>query len=171
MLSELFLSGEQQYSCTSCTFSLNSELSLRRHVRDVHLGQDKGTICQVCGRQLKRRESMKRHLQVRVLNLWFPLKKYNVPWWDTSSKFCVKRGMPVVRMTINHRLHCTQMWLYSQTVHNMKDSDEEPILCSTCGKVFREKSSLNKHNREVHTSRLSGKLFSFKNSIGGHFLK
>ena len=53
----------------------------------------------------------------------------------------------------------------------MKDNDEEPILCSICGKVFREKSSLNKHNREVHTSRLSGELFSSRNSIGGHFLK
>ena len=79
--------------------------------------------------------------------------------------------MPAVRMTINHKFYCNQMWLYSQTVHKMKDSDEDPILCSTCGKVFREKSSLNKHNREIHTCRLSGELFSSNNSIGDHFLK
>ena len=55
--------GGQQYGCNMCKFASVSEVSLRRHVREVH-SADKQVVCQVCGAELKRKESLKKHMMV-----------------------------------------------------------------------------------------------------------
>ncbi|XP_065056192.1 uncharacterized protein LOC135684528 isoform X1 [Rhopilema esculentum] len=166
-------SGEKPYSCNRCGAQFRHDSTLTMHIRTRH-DHLKPFSCEGCGKNFGRMSHLRKH-QRNVCGKGTP--RYNL----FSCKFCdeefnrksdlrqhflncekkpEKPDKDVLAPTIYSCDHCGKEFSrnYDFKRHQLSHTDEKPYPCSHCAKNFKEKSSLYKHVKRMHSS-LAGESF------------
>ena len=145
--------GLEKYSpfaCKHCNYTVNKLTEHRRHVA-TH--KDISHICDVCGKVLKTKVSLKHHKE----------------FYHKKSDSCV---CDICGFTTSH-----QLWL-KRHIKN-KHQTEKKKICPLCEKAFRDKNTLevhldNKHpgtEEKKHFCQECGQGFMYQYSLTNHLYK
>uniref|UniRef100_A0A8C5MS97 C2H2-type domain-containing protein n=1 Tax=Leptobrachium leishanense TaxID=445787 RepID=A0A8C5MS97_9ANUR len=168
-------SGEKRYLCIDCGKSFTRKSSLIVHQR-IHTGE-KRFICTECGKRFSLKSSLVRHLRThtpKTLNICpdcgkcftrysslFQHQKVHRRERPYKCQQCNKGFTRASQLAAHQQTHHGEDQQYEKTEFAEKVSDcskisnrprsrrsENPLhVCVHCGKKFRERSSLNRHQR------------------------
>lgn len=141
---------EKSHKCVECDKSFSFLFTLRKHVRSVHGGEPDGKHCEICGKFIKNRENISRHMMIHADKRPF---KCNV----CDRAFVQKQHLN------------DHMAIHSSTLSN---------ICKICGNVFRHRRSLNRHfhkhysvpSKGVYVCSMCEKQFNSEFKIREHIL-
>ncbi|KAL4216729.1 hypothetical protein ACF0H5_024452 [Mactra antiquata] len=165
------------HQCVECDKSFFFLFALKKHVRSVHGGEPDGRHCDICGKFIKNRENISRHMmihdnkrpyQCEVCNQSFVQKQHLLDHMDVHSsqsayscKFCGNNFRH--RRSLNRHLHKH----YTVPVKGV-------YACSKCDGKFEGEAKiaehiLNKHDKELFCSLCKAK-HSDENELADHML-
>ena len=123
--------SEELYTCKYCNKSFSRVYHLNRHKQNVHseISEEDPLFCNECNKSFKSRRGYTQHMfQVHRDKD----KVHRCHLCDYTTKYQKKLDVHVVK-------------------HNSSSpSPEQTYLCVECGKIFKTKDILRKHQKEVH---------------------
>lgn len=152
--------GERPYTCSECGSAFREASALRRHLTAIHnLPPGEGKPCrrfpcEVCGRVLLSRQSLKHHGKAVHEGVKIQQKK-------SLCAYCGK----ICRTATALKEHQNKWHL------NIK-----PFPCKTCGRAFHSKPVLRVHEKQAHSDvrnfpcEACGKAFKRHNDLKDHLL-
>ncbi|XP_062977882.1 zinc finger protein 232-like [Elgaria multicarinata webbii] len=151
--------GPKLHICTECGQSFTRKANLFRH-QLLHTGQ-RSHLCAVCGRSFTRRENLIRHLRIHTAGQGWMIQheegQLQVPLEETEAAVLENqdgRKKAEMHQTGNWRdksLEDEEGACFEITIPQMVRQGTKRNTCSVCGKSFTRKSTLNRHQRIVHT--------------------
>ncbi|CAH1778610.1 unnamed protein product [Owenia fusiformis] len=160
--------NQQRYSCNICGESYATNGSLTRHVTRIHEGNKK-FACQFCGRKCFDSTALKYHVMTHTgeKNQVCPMCPYKcikkaqlIGHIKTKHEGTTKKQQKfVVDPEASNTFFCNQCDFSSKykgslKMHMMRlhgdGTPHENVICPDCGKSFRFKDDLHKHNERVH---------------------
>ena len=134
------------FTCDGCGKKFGRMSHLRKHQRNVCGRNDvRGTTvhCKYCDMQFAKKSDLKTHFML-----------------------CEKKPDPIDKEILSPTpfiCDCGKEFtrVYDFKRHQLSHSDEKPYGCPQCGKMFKERSSLNKHVKRMHCSEGKNAVFRF----------
>ena len=152
--------GDRPHKCTACHLRFRVAETLQRHLAAVHNlppGQEKSSRqfqCEICGRVLLSRQSLKHHVLAVHEGISRPQKK-------GLCAYCGK----ICRTATALKEH-----------QNKWHFDIKPFPCKTCGQAFHAKPVLRVHEKQAHSDvrnfpcEACGKAFKRHSDLKDHLL-
>ena len=128
-----------RFFCDQCDFKTSTEVQLRRHVKNIHIGPSKEDRrkfpCDQCGRHFSSAGSRTQHVRMIHERLFRPRETPDVYQCDQCAKGFSRRS--------NRSQHVKRM-------HAGIKMKEEKKQCAICAKVMSNINSLRAHTRRCH---------------------
>ncbi|XP_065644619.1 zinc finger protein 1 [Hydra vulgaris] len=162
--------GEKPYVCNRCGAQFRHDSTLTMHIRTRH-DHLKPFTCDGCGKKFGRMSHLRKHQrnvcgrnEVRGTTVYCKYcamqfaKKSDL---KTHFMLCEKKPDPIEKEILSPTpfiCDCGKEFnrVYDFKRHQLSHSDEKPYGCPQCGKMFKERSSLNKHVKRMHCSEGDG---------------
>ncbi|XP_049863530.1 zinc finger and SCAN domain-containing protein 12-like isoform X5 [Schistocerca gregaria] len=165
-----------QFECDTCSRKFMDKQTLKEHLL-THMIV-KPYLCQTCGKHFSRHSRLKKHLMKHSLETFCSLT-FPTSW--TLSNHCkhdhADMGLKAYKRTFKCKI-CFQLFKNASDIrthmdHSHNSYEETKYLCETCGKVFKQKASLEPHIRShqglsQHKCKLCGKTFVHQSSLSSH---
>ncbi|CAH1793091.1 unnamed protein product [Owenia fusiformis] len=152
--------GDPKYICHICGSQFKHRSQLTSH-KEIHIAP---IVCELCGKHFKTKPNLLNHkrgvheqtterFQCDQCPQIFHLK-------NRLNRHVLSHSKPF------HCTYCDQRFGYKKYLiqHVRIHTGEKPYKCSTCGVGFRQKNSLNVHNKSHH-SNLEKRQFSSNDSF------
>ncbi|XP_060094043.1 zinc finger and SCAN domain-containing protein 31-like [Heteronotia binoei] len=159
---------EALYQCAECGKNLSRKDHLKRH-QQIHSRKKKPHQCSYCGKCFRQRSDLVFHERIHTGEK------------PHKCSICGKNFRSTCQLIVHKRIHTQEKPYkcstcgksFSQntnlTVHQRTHTGEKPHKCSTCEKTFIQKSHLLKHERTHTTEKACKCLVSFGISfLNGH---
>ncbi|CAO2578431.1 GDNF-inducible zinc finger protein 1 [Lemmus lemmus] len=115
-------SSERHFPCELCAKKFKRKKDVKRHVLQVHEGGGERHRCDLCGKGLSSKTSLRMHERTHTGDRPYGCTKCEAKFSQPSA------------LKTHMRIH----------------TGERPFMCETCGKSFASKEYLKHHNR-IHT--------------------
>lgn len=110
------------FKCEHCSKSFPQERYLKYHVKRMHREDRKRYICDLCGKEVLSKQSLRDHQLIHT-------GEKPVECKECGKKFTISTSLKV---------------------HMRSHTGERPYECKDCGRRFTQKGSLNTHIRSYH---------------------
>lgn len=184
---------EKRFICSfdGCSKEFNLNHHLKRHLK-VH-ETPKPYICEICKESFKLKAQLNKHsiihnpepIQLSTENLSTKKKTYKCPGCTLNFD----KWSTLIKHKIEHRIQeksfscdlCEKTFftypgrqMHLRVIHGIHEAKEH--RCSTCGKCFSKKNSLDKHQNAVHLGikgypcDICPKEFAYKHTLDKHYI-
>ena len=162
-----------EHPCKDCDKAFQNLEDLKVHTGEAHQSSEPYVLCEICGKELKNRYTLRVHIQSLHDFDQYPCavcKKV------LTSKVKLSRHMRVhsdKEMIICE--HCGKQFYRKSDLllHMRSHTGEKPYVCSICSKAFAKRTTLRTHllthsGRRPYVCDICGKSFTQKPGLTGH---
>lgn len=134
----------KDFKCDTCQIHFKTKYNLKNHMR-THIPLQERTlthICEICGKAFDNKSYLKQHLRIHTKTQteecpvcqgqFFDVKRHMRQHTANEPKNCEICGVSTINMRVHHLRH-------------HRDGPVVMYPCDMCGKEFREKSHLKRH--------------------------
>ncbi|KAK7815766.1 hypothetical protein U0070_025226 [Myodes glareolus] len=143
-------SSERHFPCELCAKKFKRKKDVKRHVLQVHEGGGERHRCDLCGKGLSSKTSLRMHERTHTGDRPYGCTKCEAKFSQPSALKTHMRihtgERPFICDECGARFTQNHMLIYHKRCH----TGERPFMCETCGKSFASKEYLKHHNR-IHT--------------------
>ncbi|KAK7500598.1 hypothetical protein BaRGS_00008173 [Batillaria attramentaria] len=166
---------DNKFPCTECDYKTVSKAKLSDHIQRMHKGS--ASSCDVCGKVFPNQTYMQRHRTSHVApqhccdvcGKMFKIEKAMRNHRKTHEDGYTR---PVFHCDMCPKTFCSQ-YLVDCHVKSTHMGQKKSYLCSSCGKKFTTKHSLQEHSNahsgiKPHVCEICGKGFSYDSALRDH---
>ncbi|CAO2578433.1 GDNF-inducible zinc finger protein 1 [Lemmus lemmus] len=151
-------SSERHFPCELCAKKFKRKKDVKRHVLQVHEGGGERHRCDLCGKGLSSKTSLRMHERTHTGDRPYGCTKCEAKFSQPSA---LKTHM---RIHTGERPYCcdqcgkqfTQVNALQR--HHRIHTGEKPFMCNACGRTFTDKSTLRRHT-SIHDKNTPWKSF------------
>ncbi|CAO2578441.1 GDNF-inducible zinc finger protein 1 [Lemmus lemmus] len=166
-------SSERHFPCELCAKKFKRKKDVKRHVLQVHEGGGERHRCDLCGKGLSSKTSLRMHERTHTGDRPYGCTKCEAKFSQPSALKTHMRihtgERPFICDECGARFTQNHMLIYHKRCH----TGERPYCCDQCGKQFTQVNALQRHHR-IHTGEkpfmcnACGRTFTDKSTLRRH---
>lgn len=167
--------GERPFTCNICFKSFTDRSALSSHQRITHF-TEKTHMCSYCGKAFKLKKQLERHERIHTGHEYHRCDicgKLFTQKCNLMKHLVLHSGQKPFSCSI-----CQQSFAQKDNlnIHVLRHhSQQNPVVCDVCGKVFKNKMTLMGHKKTKHTENtkqiiceVCGKFFPDRSCLNSH---